>query len=177
MKKIIPFALISAFTAACSDIPPGAYFNRGTPESLLDMNSEAVNINIGEPAGLDELVSWMNQDAPSRAELYCVSMDPACARAKDALRQFDVKYTQSDEPRNTVSLFYEHMAARDCENRFIDNSINPYNLNHPTFGCSVAANIVQSVPDKRQFVNPALKGDGDAESAVRNFDWYRGPAK
>ena len=50
---------------------------------------------------------------------------------------------------------------------FIDNRDNPHNLNHPTFGCSIAANIVQHVSDKQQFVNPDIMSVPDAKKAVQ----------
>lgn len=159
-------------TGACNETPSAAYFNRGSPESLLDMSSEVVNISLTDEAGPDELASWINQEQPSRAEISCQDADPACAKAKNVLDQFKVPYQQEEAAHSGVSLFYERVLARDCENRYINNSINPYNLNHPTFGCSVAANMVQQVTDKRQFVNPNLLDFADGEKAAQNTRNY-----
>ena len=54
----------------------------------------------------------------------------------------------------------------------MNNSINPYNLNHPTFGCSIASNMVQMVSDKGQFVSPELTGFGDGNKAVQAYGTY-----
>lgn len=57
----------------------------------------------------------------------------------------------------------------------MDNSINPYNLNHRTFGCSTAVNMVQMVGDKRQFTSPALLDFRDGENAVQDYETYLKP--
>ena len=62
------------------------------------------------------------------------------------------------------------MQARDCENRYIDDTINPYNLNHPTFGCSISVNMVQMVTDKREFTNPSLMDYPDANKMRQVMD-------
>lgn len=159
-------------TAACSEVPLEAHYNRGGPESLLDMSSEVVTVNIGGGASLDELTDWLNREPPTRAELACMDGDFGCAQAKDVLQQFGVSFNQVEDARGSVALFYDRVMTRDCENRYIDNSINPYNLNHPTFGCSTAANMVQMVADKRQFVNPSLLDFMDGEKSVQTYRRY-----
>ena len=74
-----------------------------------------------------------------------------------------------------MTLVYERVLARDCENRYMENTVNPYNLNYPTFGCSNASNMVQMVTDKRQFTSPALLEMQDAERVERVMDGYRKP--
>lgn len=160
--------------AACSEIPQEAYFNRGTPESLLDMSSESVSVALGSGSGgRDELVGWVNQEQPTRADLACAQGEAACEQAREVLDQFRVPYQYGDAGRNAVVLYYERVLARDCENRFIDNSVNPYNFNHPTFGCSIAANTVQQVSDKRQFINPALLDFTDGQKSVQAVRRYQ----
>ncbi|MBV8938729.1 MAG: hypothetical protein JO089_02670 [Alphaproteobacteria bacterium] len=177
MKKTRALFLLSLlFAAGCNQVPRAAYFNHGAPESLLDVSSEVVTVNFGANGGMDELTGWVNKDLPSRADLFCVEGDPACMRAKQVLSQFNVSFHQMPEPRNTAALYYERVMARDCEHRFIDNSINPYNLPSPTSGCSIAANMVQMVSDKREFVNPALLDFVDGEKAVQAYRAYEMPS-
>ena len=169
MKKI-PHTALHSLTAvfllsACTNVPIDAYYSRGTPESLLDMSAEAVNIRFHDRAGMDELTGWINREAPSRAELQCAPGSLACADAERVLNQFNVEYTRYNDGDDTAALYYERVMARDCENRFIDNTINPYNFNHPTFGCSIASNMVQMVSDRRQFINPALMPLADGAKA------------
>lgn len=169
-------ALTSLFAlAACSTIPKEAYFQRGTPESLLDASSEVINIRLESENSVNDVTDWVNKDQPTRAELYCLESDRICTHARRALEQFGVPVSFAPAADNRVALVYERVLARDCENRYIDNSINPYNLNHPTFGCSVAANIVQHVSDKAQFTAPALMDQADAEKAAQVYDRYRLP--
>ena len=161
--------------AACSQVPQEAYFNRGSPESLLDASSEVVNIALTGQDSVAELADWINQDQPSRAELVCLESDPVCKKARAVFDQFGVQVQYTAAADSSATLIYERVLARDCENRFIDNSINPYNLNYPTFGCSVAANMVQMVSDKRQFTSPALLDYHDGEKAVQAYGKYMNP--
>lgn len=161
--------------AACSNPPQAAFFKRGAPEGLLDVSSEVVNLPVATALQVNELSSWVNRDQPTRAELYCRESDQHCADASQVLDLFNVPTVQVPSAQGTVTLVYERTLARDCEQRFIDNRDNPYNLNHPTFGCSTAANIVQHVSDKQQFVSPALLGKHDAKKATQVMERYRAP--
>lgn len=178
MKKIL-FSLLSVSTlAACSQIPKQAYYNRGQPESLLNVTSEEVTIDLRQRNGLQQLTQSVNKRQPSSAVVSC-NNQMLCSRATEILNQYKVPFQQESGSYNTVTLSYKTIEARDCENRYIDNHINPYNLNHPTFGCSIAVNQVQMVSDKRQFVDPVLLGSYDGEKATQNYDTYlsREPAK
>jgi hypothetical protein len=53
--------------------------------------------------------------------------------------------------------------------------INPYNLNHPTFGCTIASNMVQMVSDKREFTNPGLTGEADGLKTSQRVGFYNTP--
>ena len=171
------FSFLAALSlmAACSQIPKEAYFARGTPESLLDASSEVINIRLESARSVNDVSDWINKDQPTRAELYCLESDRICSNARGVLEQFGVPVNFVAAADNRVTLVYERVLARDCENRYIDNSINPYNLNHPTFGCSVASNIVQHVSDKAQFTAPALMDYPDAEKAVQAYGRYLEP--
>ncbi len=159
--------------AACTQIPQQAYFNRGDPDGLIEASQEAVNIEFGNASGMHDLEHWVNRRVPTQSELFCMDSESSCQKAKRLLGQFNVPYRQTAIPRNLAVLQYTSVAARDCEHRYIDNSINPYNLNHPAFGCSVASNIVQSVSERTQFVNPSLMDGPDGEKAVQNYREYQ----
>lgn len=175
MKYWITVPLFTLALSACNEIPKEAYFDRGKPHSLLDVSSEVVNVSLASEQSLDQLVDWVNQDQPTRAELYCLESDPLCQQAQQVLDQFGVPSTYTAAADNLVALMYERVAARDCENRYIDNHINPYHLHHPTFGCSTAVNIVQMVGDKQQFVSPALLDYHDARKAAQVYRRYQEP--
>jgi hypothetical protein len=176
MKKqiILTLSLISSLAAlaSCSEIPKQAYYNRGQPESLLDVASEQVSVDLRQRNGLMQLTDAVNRNKPSSAQLTC-SNRMLCERAAEILDQYNVSYRQVNGVANTVTLNYQSIVARDCENRYIDNHINPYNLNHPTFGCSIAVNQVQMVSDKRQFIDPQLLGEYDGSKAAQNYDTYQ----
>ena len=86
--------------------------------------------------------------------------------------QFNIPYEVVEGAKNTVELTFEEIVAKDCNNSFVSNHINPYNLNHTTFGCSTALNQVQMVSDKTQFTNPKLLGSYDGQKAVQNAEAY-----
>jgi hypothetical protein len=179
MKKqhyplLISFSLL-ALSAACTIQPPESYFNRGGPESLMDMSSEVVTFDVNADTGITDMTNWINQDQPSRAELSCDQASASCNQAQQALNQFGVPVSFASSGQNVVTLYYDRVVARDCENRFIDNSVNPYNLTHPTLGCSLASNMVQQITDKRQITSPTLLDYQDGERIERAMDGYRQP--
>lgn len=172
MKHYVLLLIAAVSLSACAIIPPEAYTNRGDPEALLDVSSEVVNLDITSQSSVDELSAWLNEDAPSRAELYCAADSAFCQQAEEMMGLYGVPYQQVPSSEMSVALVYERVLARDCVNRYVDNPINPYHLNHPAFGCSLAANMVQHVTDKRQFVRPNLLDGGDAKKAVQAYQNY-----
>lgn len=159
--------------AACAPMPKEAFFDRGHPESLLDVSSEVINFKLASPATVQEITDTLNKEQPTRATVNCQERSSLCKEVKSVMHQFkvDVKYHPSNA--NTVSLVYERTQARNCQNRYIDRTWNPYNLNSPTMGCSVAINTVQMVSDKHQFTDPALMDAPDANKglqAIGNYD-------
>ena len=180
MKKQYAFLAVALLAQACGPIPPEeAYYNRGTPESLLDVSSEVVNVALESRSSVQEVADWVNQDQPTRAEVYCMEGDPLCDEAMDVLGQFGVPVSYVASADNAISLVYERILAHDCENRYVNNNgahdANYYNLNHSSFGCSVASNMVQAVSDRQQFVSPVLLGYQDGEKAAQTYRRYLQP--
>lgn len=172
MKKISYIAAIALLLSACSQIPEEASYQRGSPYSLLDASSEIVNVALVSPDSVNEVVQWVDQDQPTQAELYCLENDPICLQTLETLEMFRVPVHYVSAADNNLVLFYDRVVARDCDNRYMDNPINPYNLNHKTFGCSIAVNMVQAVGDKRQFTSPALLDFVDGDKAVQAYENY-----
>lgn len=159
-----------ATLAACGNPPPdSAYLNRGGPESLLDVSSETVNLSAASKHELSDLADWIERDQPTRAELNCNPSDKYCEEASKILELQGVPIVDSDRNDHTVTLVYERILARDCNQRYVDNTKNYYNTNHPAFGCSVAANMVQQVSDKQEFVSPNIADDPNAVRAVNDY--------
>lgn len=168
-------AAIISLSACVPEIPSNAYFNRGDPENLIEVSSEVISLTLAKPAAVNDLKSMITQDPPARAELGCMATQPACAQAKALLDKRGIP-TQYVDDSGTVSLVYERISARDCQSRYVNNSSNVNNLNHPTLGCSVTANTVQQVSDKRQFTSPSLMDFPDGEKAVQNYRGYLEPS-
>ncbi len=178
MKKTTAFLFPVLLLAACNDIPREAFFGRGDPESLLDASSEVVSVQLVSDQSVEEVVEWVDQDQPTRAELMCMDSDPLCVAAQEVLGVYGIEYQVAPSAENTVHLIYERVLARDCEHRFIDNHINPYNMSHPAFGCSTASNMVRMVTDKRQFVSPGLLDYMDSERGQKIYQGvYLNPRK
>lgn len=175
MNKILSlsFATSLSLLSACSFIPDEAYTQRGSPESLLDVSSEIVTVELLSETSIDEVADWVEVDQPTRAEIYCVEGDILCDGVEEIFTVFGVEYEWVPSSVSEINLVYERVIAHDCENRYIDNRVNPYHLNHPTFGCSTASNMVQMVSDRRQFVSPSLLDFYDGQTAIKNIQAYR----
>jgi hypothetical protein len=176
MKHVLVVGLVASVLAGCSQIPPQAMFNRGSPESLMDVSSEVVSVKLNSVNAVDQMVEWIDKDEPTRAELHCsVAEDPVCKAAAEVFKLYGIDTQQTGSGERSVDLVYERVMARECDNRFMDNHINPYHMNHPTFGCSIASNMVQSVSNKQQFVHPPLLGFRDGRKAIQDVREYRKP--
>lgn len=163
--------LLAGAVQSCSKIPDEAYFTRGQPESLLSVNTEAITIDLAQRNALATLTSYVSSEDASRAVVTC-SNGLVCTRAQAVLDQYNVPYDVVSGATNSVAIEYDRIEARDCDNRFISNHNNPYNLNHPTFGCSMAMNQVMMVRDKRQYTDPLVLGPYDGFKAAQNYDTY-----
>jgi hypothetical protein len=155
---------------SCSQIPAEAGFTRGQPESLLSVNSESISIDLGQRNAISQLVNYINND-PTRAVLTC-SNSIMCSRAESLLSSYGVAYEVQSGAGNSVEIVYDRVSARDCDNKFVSNHNNPYNLSHTTFGCSSAMNQAMMVRDKRQFTDPLVLGPYDGFKAAQNYDSY-----
>jgi type IV pilus biogenesis protein CpaD/CtpE len=173
MKKvsILTIAVLVVLTQSCSRIPDEAGFTRGQPESLLSANSESVSIDLGQRNALAQVVNSISNDSASRAILTC-SNGLLCNRVETLLNEYGVPYEVQSGSGNSVAIVYDRIIARDCDNKFVSNHNNPYNLNHTTFGCSTAMNQAMMVRDKRQFTDPMVLGPYDGFKASQNYDSY-----
>ena len=171
MKPIFTarFALLAlslVIVAACGQEPPeSAFFTRGSPESLLDVSSEVVNLSIASKANRKDLSQWIAKDQPIRAELNCTT-GKDCTEAEKILDLHGVPVVHGNGMEQSVTLIYQRILARDCNQRYIDNPSNYYNTNHSAFGCSISANMVQAVTNKQEFVSPNLSDDPSAVRGV-----------
>lgn len=172
MKKIVGVIIGIGVVSGCVTPPNAMYYNRGNPETLLDVSTEVVNMNMATRDHLSELSNMVVKDPPSRAELGCLESDLLCSEARRALAKQGVPVMFVDSGKD-VSLVYQRVMLRDCDPRYFDNSHNPHNLPPATFGCANAANMAQQVSNKRQFVSPALMDLPDAEKASQHYQEYR----
>ncbi len=170
MRTTVLFSLVALLALSACDRPSdAAFYNRGGPDALLDVSSEVVNLSVAGPNELSQLSSWVEQDQPSRAELYCTPGEPRCTEARKVLELHGVPVMQVPSMDYTAALVYERILARDCNPTFRDRTYNNWNLRSPSFGCSISANIVQHVSDKQQFVNPNLTDTPRATGAVAAY--------
>lgn len=163
-------------TSACTELfgPRGTNpVSPGSPEALLDVSSEVVNLGVRSGKEVDDLSQWVNRDQPTRAELYCAEGEKHCREARQVLDLYGVPTMVVSSGAGTVTLVYERVLARDCDPRFKDDQGLWYNENHPAFGCAISANIVQHVTQKQQFISPNLSDFRDAETAVNGYTRYQ----
>lgn len=173
MKKIVCLLVILS-VGACNNIPKEAYNSRGGPESLLDITTERVDVALNSQGAIAEINEWIEQDKPSRAEVLCLDSSKLCKKAKKLLNKADVPVEHDSVASNKVVLVYERVAVRDCDSSFMTNHINPYNFNHPTYGCSIGLNMVQMISDKTQITDPVLLGLPDAAPAIKRLEGIDG---
>lgn len=181
MKKLRVTALTLSSLAvlfACSEIPKEAYYHRGEPELLIESQEKMATFDIDSKAALKDIAAWSRKARPTEATLRCRPKSKLCGKLEQMLNKdgIAVNYTEGASSDEVTFLFERH-AVRKCESRYIDNPINPYNLNHPTFGCTMATNIAQMVTDKNQFTDPALSDKSDARKAVQATDNYNTATK
>jgi type IV pilus biogenesis protein CpaD/CtpE len=164
----IATALISL--SGCGKPPvDSAFFNRGGPEALLDVSSEVVNLSVASSQDVRDLSTWLEKDRPTRAELNCAEGENRCAEVQKVLDLQGVPVALGSANDASVTLVYERILARDCNQRYVDNPANYYNTYHPSFGCSVSANMVLQVTDKQEFVSPNLSDDPSAVRGVTDM--------
>lgn len=163
MLMVLVLVTLVACQRSRSDFLP-----RGGPDSLLDISSEVVNLSVAQPTDRTELANWIRKDLPTRAELYCNESDPGCTAALKLLDKRDIPTMVVPSANNTVTLVYERILAHDCSPRYRDPE-DFMNKNHPAFGCAIAANTVQHVSNKQDFVNPRLSDTPSAEGAVSAY--------
>lgn len=156
--------------SACQPPSDAAFANRGGAESLLDVSSEVVNLRVYDKKDIAALSDLVAKDRPSSAELFCDASSKDCADAKRVLETGAVAVAVTPSPNNSVSLVYERIVARDCNARYYDAGFSAYNVSQPSFGCAIAANTVQHVTDKRDFINPSLL---DTPSAIQGVSAAR----
>lgn len=173
MKKISILAviLVAGALQSCSRIPEETGFTRGQPETLLSVNSESISIDLNQRNSLAQLVNYVNNSDVSRAVVTCAN-SMMCGRVESVLEQYGVPYDVQSGSTDSVAVVYDRIIARDCDNKFRSNHHNPYNLNHPTYGCSTAMNQAMMVRDKRQFTDPMVLGTYDGFKAAQNYDSY-----
>lgn len=174
MKHYIFLVLTVLAVSACEKLPNKAYSLPVRPETLLDSSAERVSFGLASPKSGQEITDWINKDQPTRAELSCVKDQPNCRKAIQILSSFSVPYKLVTKAgSDNVVLIYSRIVTRDCNNSFISNHHNMRNLNHPAFGCSVAANTLQMISDQQQILNPLLSGYQDARTQMRNVTAYQ----
>lgn len=171
MKRIISLSFLLAFTASCEYAPYDSYANPGDLESQIDVSSEQVNIGLSSKSALSDLSRLLNKDIPSRALLGCKASEIRCAQAQEILLGRNVS-TIFHGDDNSVTLVYDRVTVRDCDNVYSEYGANHENVNHPAYACSIKTNALQMISDKRQITNPSLMDLPDAEKAVQTYDSY-----
>lgn len=175
MKHVVPFTFLVLF--ACSEIPEQAYYTRGQPESLLEVTQTEAIFTLNKKTVVSDISKWIKNASPSEALLHCQKKNKICNRVEALLKKKGISTARNTSSTNEVTFFYEQISVRKCENRYIDNTVNPYNLNHPTFGCTIASNSAQMVANKQQFINPNLTDKTDARKPVQVTDFYNTATK
>lgn len=194
LKKLKYLPIIAL--AACQQVTAENFVNPGDPERQLTNITEFTTIALTPHEGIDRLKDSLSTSTPAQAKLNCPQINATCARAQNLLLKANIpleikgptpsnteetestsqpEQTAENLPDNEVTLVYHRLAFTPCDNAYHDDSINNANAYHPSFGCSIRSNMVQSVTEKQQFVNPALLDYADGEKAAKNYQNYINP--
>lgn len=175
MRTRLPLPVFLVFLAsACTTPVPEPYANSGDPERQLTITTEVEEQDIASKSDISALKKRLETDPPTRATLHCDLSTPRCKEARALLSKLHIPHGSEGEG-DSITLSYERILGKNCDNSFKDNTKNNANYNHEAFGCSVRANMVQMVSDKQHFVNPGLLDYMDGEKAAQNYDKYRNP--
>ncbi len=170
MKKLHLVLLSSLLLTACVH-PEVAVVSPGQPESLLDVATQKVTLPVRTPEQVEQLVKHLEHEQPAKASLQCnPAINPVCQAAQDSLELYGVSTQVEQGAQDTITLTYNRVAAKPCDNRFVSNHYNMTNQNHKAFGCSVASNIAQMVTDRSQFTDPQVLDLPDASNAVSVYN-------
>ena len=161
--------------AACAEVPPDPYSDKGAPETMLSVSSEVVNFDLDSPSLLGDLSDALTKNPPSSATLNCSSTGQVCANVRAVFNRFDIHLQESSGKEVGVTLLYDRMVTHSCQNRYVDNMFDHNELNHPAFGCSVRSNMLNMVVDKKQFTSPAALDPRDGEKVEQNYQDYLKP--
>lgn len=156
LSKTLSLLFLSAVLISCSH----NHSHRLEPEALLKSSQERVSLLLDSQDSIETLLSWVDGDRPTRAELSCSDSSNVCQQVSNLLNQRSIEVTviQSLADMQSVVLLYDRTVASNC-------------LPHH-FGCSVSANSVLMVPTYHQFVNPNLSDPQDANMAVQSYKGY-----
>lgn len=156
MKKIIIALSAILLLSSCKIYATKAI----SPESLLNLSSEKVAFTITDSESVDAIASWIKDDKPTEAVLFCAKKNISCSKVQEFLKSKSIHYNTniSNDGSNSVSLVYHRITARDCM--------------HGEFGCATAANSIHMVADRAHFIRPPLSDSQDAATAVKNYKKY-----
>lgn len=175
-KHFIKYSLTALVIVSACDYPAPVYKDSGKVENLIDVSKETVSLNINDYHDISKLSSVISADQPASAELKCSVTTPVCKKAKILLEKNGIPFQLSAGNLNKITLTYDRIIARDCDQRYRDNMSGSRSLNHAAFGCSVTANALQMVSDKKQFTDPNLLDFPDAEKANQSYSGYMKPS-
>jgi len=165
-------------SAPVSHRPPNeAYRNVGDPKRLLDQTAEQLTIRLESKEDIADLEAMIRRDPPSKVMLGCDESKPLCRQLVKILSARSVSFEFTANADEKVTLVYDRIQARDCDSRYIDNTQNADNLNHPALGCATVANTIQMIGDRRQLTNPSLMDLPDASKAVQSYRRSQQPTK
>jgi hypothetical protein len=167
---VIPFVFV---ITACAP-EHRTYENPGDVIKKLNVTAEVIDVDLTSATMLSDLTKLIQNNPPTRIIVNCPLSDVDCKKANDIILNSNIPSTETGSG-DTIALVYEKITADECHSGYVNNSSNAYNLNHPSFGCSMRSNTLNMVSDKKQFTNPKLSDFRSGEKAVKNYNDYITP--
>jgi hypothetical protein len=155
MKNLFIIIITVFFVVSCANTKS----RRVNVTDLVSASSENVSFAIENEKSVDNIVSWIYDDVPGKAVLSCKDDDILCDEIKHILERSSIPYEVDTQNANdNITFIYERVSAVDCKTKF---------------GCSVSVNLLQSVTDRYDFVEPSLLDPQDAQKAVNTYNHYQ----
>jgi hypothetical protein len=155
MRRI--FLACALLVSACTSYQFG---NVIRPEGLVSSSAEKISFPVADAASVAAIEKWVNSgEKPSAAEISCNASGKSCKAVKQMLKKHKINTTEvALTGESSLALIYERVTAKNCEESH--------------FGCATAANSLNMVTNRDQFIKPALSDYQDAAGAVRAVGKY-----
>ncbi len=127
-----------------------------TAKNLITSSSRVVSFSLDNASSINSIDSALADSTPTKAEISCPGKLPICQTIQNKLSARKVEIKQVFDDSNRLSLIYLKTSARNCPPQ--------------VFGCSVAANTLQEIPNYKQITSPSISSPASASYLADGYN-------